>query len=158
LLDILRPGTIEGGLAYDKGRVVAVSHRQVRGDVVAWAIGARGVSVHLAALAGARFAIDSVTREACLDGVELRLTDQTFEFLLLLTRTPRIVVSTEAVNDVIGRQRKDSDAAKKAKSTLLARIRAAFKEAGLEPPSDLEELVTSGARGGYCLCVSAYVR
>ncbi len=126
---------------------------------IARAIGARGaLPVHLAAPAGTRFAIDSVTKEACLDGIELGLTDQTFEFLLLLARTPRVAVSTQAVNDRIGRSRKDADAAKKAKSTLLARIRAAFEEAGGEPPSDLDALVTTGARGGYTLCVSVYVR
>jgi hypothetical protein len=120
--------------------------------------GSAAVSVVLVAPEGTRFAIDSVSREAWLDGVALELTDQPFDFLLLLGKTPRVVVSTEAVNVVVGRMRRDAEAAKQAKAALLKQIRAAFVREGREPPSDLAELVTVGSQGGYRLNASAYVR
>jgi hypothetical protein len=107
-----------------------------------------------------RVVIDTPNELAWLDGVLLQLKPVTFPFRmlsLLAKRRPRGIPVREISAALSPARGEDPNVASQAKSDLLDAIRKSFTAAQKPVPTDLREMISTGA-GSYRLTFRAFVR
>jgi hypothetical protein len=145
----------------DIPHVAAHLHGGSYGDLLATIVTRLGLQNEVSPVLWApeELILDTVRGQAWYRRVELTTLQphsHAFSFAVMVARARGLLVKTHDLNDRLSASRKDSEAAKTAKTDFLKSIKTSFKAKGLDYPPEVSAIFAS-PNGGYRLVASARV-